>query len=88
MLKLEDNVKLEDLKKYGFELTPQCFEPASAIFENTIKANIKIRITNDRIVYPVDDENIYNLGNENAFEMYDVLYDMIKDKIITKVERR
>ena len=86
MLKIKDNVDLKELEKYGFEVTPHCFEPAQAIFENTMKASIQIRITRDRIVYPVDDENIYNLGNENAFEMYDTLYDLIKADLVEKVD--
>lgn len=86
MLKIKDNVDLKELEKYGFELTPNCFEPADKTFENTMKANIKIRITRDRIVYPVDDEDIYNLGNDNAFKMYDTLYDLIKANLVEKVE--
>lgn len=86
MLKIKDNVDLKELEKYGFELTPHCFEPADKIFENTMSANIKIRITRDRIVYPVDDEDIYNLGNDNAFKMYDTLYDLIKADLVEKVE--
>ena len=85
MLKIKDNVDLKELEKYGFEMTPKCFEPAVNIFEDSMKASIKIRITNDRIVYCVDDENFYNLGNINVFKMYDTLYDLIKDGIVEKV---
>jgi hypothetical protein len=86
MLKIKDNVDLKELEKFGFKLLPKCFEPAEALFEDTYKANIKIRITTDRIIYPVDDEDIYNLGNENAFKMYDTLYDLIKADLVEKVE--
>ena len=68
MLKIKDNVDLKELEKFGFELTPQCFEPALKIFEDSFNASIRIRITNDRIVYCIDDENMYNLGNKNVFK--------------------
>ena len=67
-------------------MTPNCFEPAHKTFEDTMSADIQIRITNDRIVYPIDDEDTYNLSNKNAFRMYDTLYDLIKDGIVEKVK--
>ena len=85
MLKIKDSVDLKELEKFGFELTPDRFEPAYKIFEDTYDASIIIRITNDRIIYPVDDEDIYNLGNINTFKMYDTLYDLIKDDLVEKV---
>lgn len=86
MLKIKENIDLKKLEKYGFKMTPNCFEPAYKEFQNTLEADIQIRITNDRKVYPIDDEDIYNLSNKNAFRMYDTLYDLIKDGIVEKVK--
>lgn len=46
---------------------------------------INIRVFSDRMVYPKSDLNIYNRGNNNELEMFDFLYDLIKDDLVEKV---
>lgn len=85
MLKIKDNVNLKDLEKYGFKYTPDCYEKCILYLQNTFDGAIYIRITNDRIVYPVCDLDMYNLGNNNEFKIHDILYDLIQDGLVEKV---
>ena len=87
MLKIKDNVDLKKLEKYGFEYTPNCCEIYKLWLQNDLEGAIYIRITNDRIVYPVSDLDMYNLGNRNEFKMYDILYDLIKADLVEKVDK-
>ena len=84
MLKIKDNIDLKELEKFGFEKGGLDF--AFKRFENNMSANITFRIMNDKRVYLVDDEDIYNGGNINVFDMYDLLYDLIKVDLIEKVD--
>ena len=63
MLKIKDNVDLKELEKFGFKNYSNCFEQYKKTFENSMEGNVAIRITNDRIVYPVIDLDMYNLGH-------------------------
>ena len=86
MLKIRDNVNLKELEKFGFKYTPNCYENYKLCLQNDLEGAIYIRITNDKIVYPVSDLDMYNLGNKNEFKMYDILYDLIKADLVEKVE--
>ena len=86
MLKIKDNVDLKELEKFGFSYYPNCYENWSKIFENSMSGDVKIRITNERVIYPVIDLEHYNMGHQSEFDLYDTLYDLIKADLVEKVE--
>ena len=86
MLKIKDNVDLKELEKFGFKYTPDCYENYKLWLQNDLEGAIYIRITNNRIVYPVVDLDMYNLGNKYEFKIHDILYDLIKADLVEKVE--
>ena len=86
MLKIKDNFDLKELKKYGFKYTPNCYEICKLCLQDNLDGAVYIRITNDRIIYPVSDLDMYSLNNENEFKMYDILYDLIKADLVEKIE--
>lgn len=51
-----------------------------------MSGDVKIRITNERTVYPVIDLDFYNLGHSSEFKLHDTLYDLIKADLVEKVE--
>ena len=85
-LRIKDNVDLKELEKFGFIETS--YGEYLKEFENSFTADIKIRITVDRTVYPVVDLDVYNLGNPSEFALHDTLYDLIEAKLVEKVEDR
>lgn len=86
MLKIKENVDLKELEKFGFKYNPNCYENWRKTFENSMSGDVKIRITNERTVYPVIDLNFYNLGHLSEFALHDTLYDLIKADLVEKVE--
>lgn len=83
MLKIKDNVNLKELEKFGF--VSGGLDYAYKTFEDSNYANVKFRIMSDRRIYLVDDEDIYNGGNKNVFDMQTLLYDLIKADLVEKV---
>ena len=83
MLKIKDNVDLKELEKYGF--VSGVLDYAYKTFEDSNYADVQFRIMSDRRIYLVDDEDIYNGGNKNVFDMLTLLYDLIKDNLVEKV---
>lgn len=88
MLKIKDDVDLKELEKFGFRNYPNHYEEWGKIFENSMSGSVVIRITNDRIVYPVIDLQLYNLGHQSEFELHNTLYDLIKADLVEKVDDR
>lgn len=86
MLKIKDSTDLKELEKYGFRYNPDVYEKWSCVLLDTFGGTVKIRITNNRIVYPVSDLDFYNLGCRAEFEMHDIIYDLIKADLVEKVE--
>lgn len=86
MLKIKENVDLKELEKFGFKYNPNCYENWRKNFENSMSGDVKIRITNERTVYPVIDLDFYNLGHLSEFALHDTLYDLIKADLVEKVE--
>ncbi len=86
MLKIKDNVDLKELKKYGFKYTPNCYDNYKLCLQNDLEGAIYIKITKNRIVYPVVDLDVYNLSNKNEFQIHDILYDLIKADLVEKVD--
>lgn len=84
MLKIKDNVDLKELEKFGFRYYPNSYENWIKTFENSVSADVKIRITNERIIYPVIDLNYYNLSHSSEFELHDTIYDLIKSDLVEK----
>lgn len=87
-LRIKDEVDLKELEKFGFKCDEAKFENWNLRLQDTFTGAIEIRITNDRIVYPVADLNFYNLGNRNEFKMHDIMYDLIQAGLIEKVRDR
>ena len=83
MLKIKDNVDLKELEKYGFEYQKMMYgreryyEPMTCIdvtVKNTTEASsLKLR----QVIV-----NAYNVNDE----VYELLYDLIKDGLVEKVE--
>lgn len=86
MLKIKNNVDLKELKKFGFIYYPNGYENCLKVFENSMIGDVKIRITNNRTIYPVVDLGIYNMSHQSEFDLYDTLYDLIKADLVEKVE--
>lgn len=84
MLKIKESVDLKELEKFGF--VSGGLDYAYRTFEDTDYANVRFRIMCDKRIYLVDDEDIYNGGNYNVFDMQDLLYDLIKADIVERVE--
>jgi hypothetical protein len=79
MLKIKDNVDLKELEKYGFT---QGFRRG---FNNPVVTVYITRGRNVVIVSPDncwwDNEYYYNYGSDT-----DIIYDLIKDGLVEKVE--
>lgn len=86
MLKIKDNVDLKELEKFGFTYNENAYEKYNLKLQDTMSGAVEIRITNNRILYPVADLDFYNLGNENELKMYDIVFDLIKANLVEKVE--
>ena len=84
MLKIKDNVDSKELEKYGFEEVP-CGDYKKT-FQDDMNGNINIRVFYDNMIYPTSDLDIYNRGNKNELDMFDTLYDLIKDDLVEKVK--
>ena len=84
MLKIKDNVDLKELEKFGF--VSGGLDYAYKTYEDSNYANIRFRIMSDRSIYLVDDEDIYNGGNKNVFDMQSLLYDLIQAGLVEKVD--
>ena len=82
MLKIKDNVDLKELEKYGFEKD----EELSDMFQTVYSAKQEYQkicfcIDEDKIIY------LYEPFNSNTFIIKtNVLYDLIKDGLVEKVE--
>ena len=75
MLKIKDNIDLEELKKYGFEYNKNMHEyEIGYIFNGYISIE-----KNDRLIKPIYDENMW-------INIEDLLYDLIKADLVDKVE--
>lgn len=79
-------IELSELEQFGFKYYPSSYEKWLKVFENSISGDIRIRITNDRIIYPVIDLEFYNLGHKEEFELHDTIYDLIEAGYVEKVE--
>lgn len=83
MLKIKEGINLKELEKYGF--VSGGLDYAYKSFEDSDYANVRFRIMSDRRIYLVDDEDYYNGGNKNVFDMQTLLYDLIKADLVEKV---
>ena len=86
MLKIKDNVDLKELEKFGFKYNEATYENWNLRLQDTFSNSVEIRITNDRIIYPVADLSCYNLGNTYELKMHDIMYDLIQAGLVEKVE--
>ena len=86
MLKIKEEVDLKELEKFGFKCDETKFENWNLRLQDTFTGAVEIRITNDRIVYPVADLDYYNLGNKCELKMHDIMYDLIQAGLVKKVE--
>ena len=79
MLKIKDNVDLKELEKYGFE--KDIFDMSLKIekFDHIIEINISL---DDGIIFIKND--YYDCDYE--VEIPDVVYDLIKDGLVEKVD--
>lgn len=84
MLKIKDDKDLKELEKFGFRYYSNRYENWVKTFENSMSGDVKIRITNERVVYPVIDLEHYNMGHQSEFDLYDTLYDLIKADLVEK----
>lgn len=74
MLKIKDNVDLKELEKYGFE-----YEEGIILKEQGSYCKYATIINkNDRIIRP------YHAGY--SYYDYEIVYDLIKDGLVEKVE--
>ena len=76
MLKIKDNVDLEELEKLGFEHK----EYEDMYYDFYIKNNVRIDFS-DRIINHYD-----NLEDIDLNEYLDVVYDLIKADLVEKVD--
>ena len=80
MLKIKDNVDLKELEKYGFKETQ--FRKYERIYDmEYYRIDIYVDI-DDRTINIQND----NYDGEFKCEIPDVLYDLIKDGLVEKVE--
>ena len=79
MLKIKDNVNLDELEKFGFRKSPEIF---NYIYDYTI-GNIltQIKVYEDRHI-EVSQEILYIWNNQ----ILEKIYDLIKANLIEKVE--
>lgn len=84
MLKIKDNVDLKKLEKYGFNeqiIRDSCFPEKVWALESRFEEYIVIE---NRIIYLYERDELYNnCLNKNILDM---IYDLIKDGLIEKVE--
>lgn len=78
MLKIKDNVDLKELEKYGFEKRTWGYYQKF----NYEYYNVKIDIESDRVYIII--HNDYN--DDYSCYIPDVIYDLIKDGLIEKVD--
>ena len=81
MLKIKDNVDLEELKNYGF--TPETKWGGNGYISNgewTLRTNGYMRMWVKK--------NRFMSFNSMNFSMYDILYKMIKDNIVEQTDER
>jgi len=79
MLKVKDNVDLNELEKYGFEKNTFDMSLKIEKFDHSIEINISL---DDGIIFIKND--YYDCDYE--VEIPNILYDLIKDGLVEKVE--
>ena len=73
MPKIKDNIDLEELKKFGFELNSDEW-----YFKDCDNANIYVK--------PISRKIIMKSYDRHEIECIDILYDLIQEGFIEKVE--
>ena len=88
MLKIKDNVDLKELEKYGFKFKRgygYCYEYKNS--ETLIKSeNTILKPYEDINVVCFDENGIYIHCNTHMAFIPSVIYDLIKDGLVEKVE--
>lgn len=80
MLKIKDNVDLKELEKYGFE-------HHTMIYVKEIERSSQI-LKEEKIIY-IEEENreiSIHKGLFNVDEELDIIYDLIKDGLVEKID--